>query len=257
MRTRRIAAAMTAVSVAFMILIPREVAAQSRELRVLASDGVKAVMEELRPQCERAVGLPIRMEFNTSAALLQKIEAGEAFDVAILTTGLIGGLTQEGKIASGTRSDLARVGIGVGIRDGAPKPDISTAAALKRVLLNAKSVTYAHDGASRAYIEETYQRLGIVEDMKGKIILQDVPGRPQTFVAEGKAELVMTLVSEILPVPGIVLLGPLPAELQHYVAFAGGVGAHAPHAEAGQALLRFLSGPAAAPAFRAKGMEAR
>jgi molybdate transport system substrate-binding protein len=256
MKTRcSMAALKAAVTVGFIFVFARGVAAQAAHVNALVSNGVKAVIDELRPQCERAVGHPIDIEFNTSAALKQKIEAGDPFDFTILTTPLIDELTKEGKIEAGSRVDLARAGIGVGIRAGAPKPDISTPGAMKQTLLNAKAISYAAQGASRVYTEKMFDSLGIADQLKPKIILEERPGQPQIDVAEGKADLVMTLVSEILPVHGIELLGPLPAEFQHYISLAGGVGANAHDPETAKAVLKFLSGPEAAPVFKAKGME--
>lgn len=255
MKRRYSVAAVIAITIGFICLPAQRARAQAGHINALVSNGVKAVMEELRPQCERAVGHPIDMQFNTSAALKQKIEAGDAFDVTILTSDLIDDLTKQGKIASGTRVDLARSGIGVGIRAGAPKPDISTPEAMKQTLLNAKAISYAAEGASRVYIEKMFESLGIKDEVKPKVILEKQPGQPQINVAEGKADLVMTLVSEILPVHGIELLGPLPADFQHYVSLAGGVGAGAQDPEAAKSMLKFLSGPKAAPVFKAKGME--
>jgi len=256
MKTRySMVTAVVAVTVGFIFLSTRGAAAQSDHVNALVSNGVKAVMEALRPQCERAIGHPIDMQFNTSVALKQQIEAGDGFDVTILTSELIDDLTKQGKIEAGSRVDLARSGIGVGIRTGAPKPDIGTSGAMKQTLLNAKTITYAQEGASRVYIEKMFESLGIADQVKSKIILEMKPGQPQINVAEGKADLVMTLVSEILPVHGIELLGPLPADFQHYVSMAGGVGANAHDPQTAKAVLKFLSGPKAAPVFKAKGME--
>lgn len=234
----------------------RSDASQSARVRVLASDGVKEVMNELLPKCERAIGRPIDIQFNTSAVLKQRIDDGEAFDVAILTAGLIDDLIKKGKIAADTRSSAGRALIGVGVRSGTSKPDISTAEALKRVLLSAKSITYNQNGASRAVMEKIYNRLGIAAmDIEPKIMLQTVPGGPQESVAQGKAELVIALVSEILPVQGLDLLGTVPVELGPYIPFAGGVRTDSQNADASKALLKFISGPEAAPTFKAKGMD--
>ena len=230
-------------------------AAQTAEVHVLASNGIKAVVEELRPQAERAIGRPLAIEFNSSSALKQRIEAGEAFDVAILTSELLDELTKAGKIASGTGAGIARSGIGVGIRAGAAKPDILTAAALKQTLLKAKSITFAQDGASRAHIVKMLDRFGMADDVKSKIILEQGSTRAAARVADGSAELIMTLVSEILPAPGVELLGPLPAEVQNYVSMSAGVGAKARNADAAKALIKFLAGPSIAPTLKAKGME--
>ena len=114
-------------------------------IRVLASNGVKAVIEELQPQSEKAIGHPLSIQYNSTASLQQKIEAGEPFDVAVLTSEAIAGLVKAGKVAKGTSTELARCGVGVGVRAGAEKPDIHSSEALKRTLLDAKSVAYAED----------------------------------------------------------------------------------------------------------------
>jgi molybdate transport system substrate-binding protein len=256
MRIRTTATAVSIVVLGFACTAPQRVAAQPGEVRVVSSNGMRAVMEELRPRFEQAIGHPIAIEFSSAAALKKKIEAGEPFDFAVLTPEGIDDLIKQGKIAAGARADIARCGVGVGIRAGAPRPDISTPDALKRVLLSAKSITYAKDGASRILADKAFERLGIADILKPKIILGQ-GGETQTSVAEGKVELVLTLISEILPVPGIELLGPLPADVQGYVSFAGGVATNARNSESGKALLKLLSGPSAAPVIKAKGMEPR
>lgn len=255
MRTRSLA--ITAITIGFIFLFAQEAAAQITEIRVLASNAVKAVIEDIRPRCERTIGHPLAVQFNTTAALKEKIEAGEAFDVAIFTSEVIDDLIKEGKIAAGTRAEISRVGIGIGIRAGAPRPDISTPDALKQTLLKAKSITYTRNGASGVYNARMFDRLGIAGDLRPKIILQEESTRSAASVAEGQNELLITLISEILPVHGIELLGPLPAELQSYVGFAAGVSAKARNAEAGKALIEFFTSPALAPTFKATGMEPR
>src|SRR6202162_1998623 len=230
-------------------------AAQPAPIHVLVSNGVRAVVEDLQPQCEKAIGHPLMVEYSAAALLRQKVDAGEPFDVALLTTEATDELIKEGKVAADSRADLGRVGVGGGIRAGAPKPDISTPDALKRTLLNAKSITYAKDGAARVLIEKIYERLGIADQVKPKIVLQSVPGRPQTAVADGQAEMVMTLVSEILPVKGIELVGPVPKELQSYVSFRGGVSANTKNADASRAVVKFFTSSKSAPAYKARGLE--
>jgi molybdate transport system substrate-binding protein len=230
------------------------------QVRVLASNGMKAVLEDLRPQCERTSGsagsgITMNIEYATSASLKKRIDGGEAFDLAILTTDLIDQLIQTGKLSAGTRINLGRSGIGVGIRAGAPKPNIRTAEAFKRTLLTAKGVTYAHDGASRVYIERMFQRLGIADAMGPKVILEEGSTRATARVASGDAELVLTLVSEILPAPGVELLGPIPGEFQNYVGFAAGASSKSANAAVASGTIKCFSGPAVAPVLRAKGME--
>jgi molybdate transport system substrate-binding protein len=237
------------------VLLAASAVAQPAPIHVLVSNGVRAVMEDLRPQCEKAVGHPLTVEYSAAALLKQKVDAGEPFDVALLTTEVTDQLIKEGKIAADSLADLGRAGVGVGIRAGAPKPDISTPDAMKRALLNAKSITYAKDGAARVLIEKMYDRLGITSEVKPKIILQNVPGRPQTAVADGEVEMVLTLVSEILPVKGVELVGPVPKELQSYVSFRGGVSTNTKNSEASRAVVRFFTSSKAAPAYRVRGLE--
>lgn len=241
----------------FILLFAQALAAQNAAVGVLASNGVKGVMEEIVPQCERTVGHPLAMQFNTAAFLKERIEAGDAFDVALLTSEAIAGLSKEGKIAEGTRADISRVGIGIGIRKGAARPDISTPEAVKRVLLNAKSITYTPNGASAIWIGKMFEGLGIAEQLKAKIVPLQGADLTTASVAEGRTELVITLISEILTAPGIELLGPLPAQFQHYIGFAAGVSASAKNAAAASKVIQCFIGPAAAPAFKAKGMEPR
>jgi molybdate transport system substrate-binding protein len=224
-------------------------------VRVLSSNGVRSVIEALQPEIERAIGHALSFEFSTAASLKTKIEAGEAFDVAILTPALIDELIAQGKVAADSRVDVARAGVGVGARQGAPAADVSTPDALKSTLLKAKSVTFTADGQSRITIDRAFERLGIAMAMRPKTLLKG-PGEAPTAVAAGEAELVLTLMSEILPVPGLQLLGPFPADVQGYVSFTTGRSSNAKDADAANALLRHLSDPSVAAALKAHGLEA-
>ena len=243
-----------AIAVAFL-LTAFQLAAQNAPIHVLASNGVKAVIDELKPQAEKAVGRPLAIEFGTSSVVKTRIENGEAFDVAILTSDVIGDLAKAGKIAAGTQTEIARCGIGIGVRTGAAKPDIKTTDALTKALLATKSITYAQDGASAAHIVQMENKLGIADAMKSKTILEKGSVAANARVSDGSAGMILTLVSEILPAPGVQLVGPLPAEVQHYVNFATGIGASTKNADAGKALAKFFSSPAVAPTLKAKGME--
>jgi len=236
----------------FLAIYPA--AAQNAPVHVLASNGVKAVIDELKPQAEKAIGRRLTIEFGTSSVVKTRIEGGEAFDVAILTSDVIEDLAKAGKIAAGTRTEIARCGIGIGVRVGAAKPDIKTVDALKKTLLASKSITYAQDGASRAYILQM-DKLGITDAMKAKTILEKGSVASNARVADGSAEMILTLVSEILPAPGVQLVGPLPADVQHYVSFAVGIGPNSKNTDAGKALSKFFASPAVAPTLKAKGME--
>jgi molybdate transport system substrate-binding protein len=224
-------------------------------VHVLASNGMKAVVEELQPRCERTIGHPLSIEYDSTAALMKKIDAGETFDVVILTSEAVGQLVKEAKVTAGTRADFARSGIGLAVRSGSAKPDIGTPAALKRTLQSAASITYAQDGASRSYIDKMLERLGLAEEARAKSVLTQGSGPAMASVASGRAAIVMTLMSELLPVHGIDIVGPLPAELQNYVSFGAGAGVKASQPDGARALIAFLRSPEAAPVYKTKGME--
>jgi molybdate transport system substrate-binding protein len=233
---------------------PRDEASTSAAaVRVLSSNGVKGMLDDLQPEIERAIGHPLSIEFSTSTALKAKIDQGEPFDVAILVPTLLHELATQGHLVTDSQVSLARTGVGVGSREGTPKADVSTPDALKRTLLNAKSVAFTAEGQSRPFIEAAFDKLGIAEAMKPKVMLVGPAGGP-IAVAKGEAELV-TLTSEIVPVPGVQLLGPLPADLQQYVSFGAARSAHARDAAAAEALLRQLVGPAFTAALEPHGME--
>src|SRR5258708_26457257 len=191
--------AILAVTAGFIFLVPQKTPAQGTELLAFVSDGMKPSVEELVPQIEHAIGRKLTMQFNSSKALKDKIQSGEPFDVAILTSEIIDDLIKQGKVAPGSRTDIARTGMGVGVRAGAPKPDVSTPEALKRTLLSAKSITFNPSGASAPHVYDIFQRLGIAENVKSKLILKEnaEPGRPQMDAAEGKAALVLTFIPGI------------------------------------------------------------
>ena len=223
-------------------------------LRVFSSNGVKAIIEERRADIERAIGRTLTVEFSTAASLKTRIAGGDTFDVAVLTPALIDELSAAGAVDAGSRLDIARAGVGVGVRVGAPIPEIDTPEALKQALLAAGSVAFTAEGQSRATIDRAFARLGIVEAMRPKIVLKG-PGEAPAAVAAGEADLVLTLVSEILPVQGLRLVGPLPSELQDYVTFTAARSANASDAEGAAALLRYLSSEDLAVILPAHGLQ--
>ena len=228
--------------------------AGAAEVKVFSSVGVKVVTDELEPQFEKSTCHKAVVVFDGAGALKKKIEAGEAFDLAILTGPLIDDLIKTNKIAADSRKDIARAGVGIAVRKGAPKPDISTPEALKRTLLNAKSVVYAEGGASGTHFLSVLQKLGIAEEMKAKKQLVANPS-PIEVVAKGEAEIGVRLTSEILAVSGADLVGPLPGDLQNYTVLTAGTNVAAKEPAAAKALVDFLTGATAAPVIKAKGME--
>jgi molybdate transport system substrate-binding protein len=249
MRTRTIAAAVA--TLASVILAGMTHAA---EIHVLSTNGVKTVVEELAPQFEKATGHKLVVRFAPAAELKGEIEKGAAFDLAILTAAATDDLLRQKKLASATRADVAKSGAGVAYRKGAPRPDISNADAFKRTLLAAKSVAYVGVGATAANMTKIFERFGIAAEMKAKTRVLSGVSAPDA-VAKGEAELGFTQISEILPVAGAELAGPLPPEVQVYTVFAGAVGALARQPAAAESFLKFLTAPAASQVIKAKGME--
>jgi molybdate transport system substrate-binding protein len=257
LRTSTIAAVTFALAVGFISLFAQKTPAQGAEIRVFTSDGMKAALEELTPQIERSIGRQLATQFDSSKALRDKIESEVPFDVAILTSDVVDDLVKQGKIAAGTRVEIARTGMGIGIRAGAPKPDIGTPEALKRTLVGAKSITFNPIGASAEHINAMFVRLGIAENVKPKLILDSQAGGPQTNVVAGKAELVITPIPEIKFFKGVDLVGPLPADFQSYITFSAGVATNSHNTDAAKELIKIVTGPSAAPALKAKGVEPR
>jgi len=224
------------------------------EIKVLSGNGARGAIVELIARFERASGHKVNLEFHVNPEVKQKIEAGEAFDVAILNPPVLDDLIKQGRVVANTRAVIGRSGIGVGIRESAPKPDISSVAAFKRTLLNAKSVAYPADGASGKYFVSLVDRLGITAEMKTK--LRPMPGGYNVeVVADGAAELVVVVASRISGVPGVALVGRIPEELQTWIGFTAGVGTAAKQPEAARALVRFLTAPEAEPVIKSMGIE--
>jgi molybdate transport system substrate-binding protein len=245
-----------ALAVPILILFAHFGLAQS-PVRVLASNGMRTVVEQLQPAAEKTIGQDAAIEYNSTTGLKPKLESGQGYDVAIVTTEMMDALVKSGKIALKSRVDLARGAIGVGVRAGAPKPDIRTPDAMKQALLKVKAVSYAQDGASRPAIEKMFSQLGIADQMKPKILLELGSVRSAGRVTAGDADFVLTLASEILPIKGVELLGLLPEAYQGYVSFAAGVAANAVNPFQAGMLVKFLASPANASVYKAKGLEPR
>jgi molybdate transport system substrate-binding protein len=249
---------MTLLGVAMVLMAagaPRGAAAA--EIKVLTAGAFKQVLLVLVPDFEKQTGHKVILENDTVGALTKRIEGGEAFDLAVLTPAAVNDLSTKGKFVSGSRTNLGRVGVGVVVKEGAPKPDISSVDAFKKTLLAAKSVAYidpAAGGSSGIYVAGLLDKLGVAAAVKPKAKL--IPGGAVAeHIARGEAEIGIHQISEILPVKGITLVGPLPADIQNYTVYAAGLGANGKESEAAKALLKTLSGPAAADVLKSKGME--
>lgn len=232
--------------------------AEAAEVKVLSAGAVKAVAPALADAFQRETGHTVRIAFDTVGAL-RKRAATEPADVLILTDAAIDDLARQGIVVAESRKDLARVGIGVGVRQGAPLPDISTPEALKQTLLSAKSLVYmdpARGATSGIHFAGVLQRLGIADALKDRTLLWP-GGSSAEAVAKGQAELCVQQMSEILPVAGVTLVGPLPKDLQKVTTYSAGLGARSAAPDAARALIAFLARPAFKAKFSAAGLDYR
>jgi molybdate transport system substrate-binding protein len=227
-------------------------------IKVISGGAFKQVLNALAEQYESASGNTLDLTYRTVGQHLQLIKSGEeSFDVAVLTPDAIDGLIKDGKVVAGSRADLAKTGVGVVVKAGAPLPDIGCVDAFKRTLLAAKSVAYidpAAGGSSGIYVGKLLERLGIAAAVNAKAKLIH-GGAVADHIANGAAEIGIHQISEILPVKGAVLVGPLPADIQNFTIYAAGVGTAAKDSATASALVKFLAGPHAGPIIKAKGME--
>jgi len=244
---------LAAATIGFAFLLTHVVAAQAAEVKVIAGSAIRPVMQELAPEFERATGHKLVIWYGVTGPIRRRMAAGEAFDLAALGPTLMDEYIKDGRIAADTRTEIARDGIGVAGRAGAPKPDISSVDAFKRALLNAKSVAYNSEGGVGIHVVRIIERLGIAEQMTAK--LKPVAKGVSKAVAEGDAELGFAFTNSFQSVHGIELVGPLPAELQHYILVSAGVATAAKQPEAAKALIKFLRSPAAVAVIKAKDME--
>jgi molybdate transport system substrate-binding protein len=227
------------------------------EIKVLTAGAFKQVVLAMTPEFERRTGHRVVVDNDTVGALVKRVDRGEAFDVLIASPGAIDDAVKSGKIVPEGRAQLARVGIGVVVRAGAPRPDIGTVDAFKHALVEAKSVAYidpAAGGSSGIYLAKLFDRLGIADVVKAKARLVQ-GGAVAEHVARGEAEIGIHQISEILPVKGVTLVGPLPPDIQNFTVYAAGIGAASANADAARALVAFLAGDEATATLGTKGMQ--
>ncbi len=244
----------SAIYLGLALLCADVVAARAAEITVLSSTAVKTVFLELTPQFEKATGNKLNITFNASNLLKTDVDAGKSFDVIILTPGLINVLIKEGKVADGSAANIARAGIGVAVKKGALKPDISSVEAFKRALMNAKSIAYTTAGQSGLHFAKVIEKLGIADQVKAKGKTRP-GGAAGEFIVKGEADMAVQLITELMAVPGIEVVGPFPPEIQDYIVLTAGISANAKDKAAAQALIKFLTASSAVPVIKAKGME--
>ena len=228
-------------------------AAQTAEINAFATGAARRAYDTLAPRFEKATGHKLVTTFELPLALVKKIDAGEPFDVIILSYD-VEGLVKEGKVAADSRTVFGRIGIGVAVRTGAPKPDFSTVEAFKRSLLAAKSIATSGEGSSGRYVASLLDKLGIADQVKPKI-KSGGSGTSAILVSQGEVDFVVSGLPPLVGTPNIEWLGYLPPEINSWLAFTGGVGSKAKEAEAGRALLKFMTTPESLAVWKENGLE--
>jgi molybdate transport system substrate-binding protein len=233
-------------------------AAPAAEIEVMISTAMKAAIEEVAPPFERASGHVLRIVYGPSGGLARRFNGGEPADLIVVDSKVLDELIKQGKVAPG-RTDVARTGIGIAVRKGAPKPDVSSAEALRRALLAAKSIGHtapAGGGVTAAHIMGVFAKLGIAAEVAPKVKLAagGPDGRVSVLVSSGEAEIGLQLVSELMSNPEVEVIGMLPAELQLIATISAGIATAARQPEAAQALIRHLAAPAATAVYKSKGL---
>ncbi|MBL6081931.1 substrate-binding domain-containing protein [Belnapia sp. T18] len=227
-------------------------------IKVLCSIALQSAMDDLIPEFERSSGHKVTIDYANAGPVADRVQRGEAADVVISTVSLVDRLQAQGKVMAGALVVIARVGVGVFVRRGASKPDLSSAEAFKRSVLAARSIAYpdpAGGGASGIYMASLIARLGIAAEIAPRTKLAASAEALFAGVASGEVDLGFNQISEILAQPSIELAGPLPADIQNYTQFTPGIVAGSSQAEAGRALIRLLSSPAAQTVLKAKGFD--
>ena len=231
--------------------------ASAAEIKVLTAGAYKQVVLALVPAFEQQTGHKVSVDNGTAGELQKRIDGGEAFDVAVISPVVVEALIDKGRIMRGSRQDLATVGVGVVVKEGTPKPDIGTVEAFKQAMLAAKSVAYIDPksgGTSGTYVDKLIDRLGIGDAVRAKAKLK-MGGYVADLVVSGEAEIGLHQISEIVPVKGAVLVGPLPKDIQNITTYAAGLSTTTKNQDAAQALIKVFSGPEAAKLLKSKGME--
>jgi molybdate transport system substrate-binding protein len=232
---------------------------QAAEIQALITTAMKAAIDDLVPKFERDTGNTVAVSFGPSGGISRRFIGGEPADAIIIDSGALDDLIRQGKVLPGATA-IASTGIGICVRKGAPRPDVSTPEALKRALLAAKSIAHtapAGGGITAAHIMKLFERLGIAAEVTPKVKLAagGPNGRVSVLVSSGEAEIGLQQVSELMSNPGVDVIGMLPAELQQITTYAAGIAASAKEPEAAKALIQALTAPAAAPVFKAKGLD--
>ena len=233
---------------------PQGVSSNSGELRVFTTRSIATVLTKIGADFERRIGRKLSITTDVAIRMVRRINAGEPFDLLVAAPLQIDELIRAGKIISETRTDLARSGIGVAVRTGAPKPDVSSVDAFTDALIAARSIAYLKEGQSGIYVAGVLERLGVADKLRSKLTLPETDIVSE-LVGRGEIELGIVVITQILTTPGVELAGPLPPEIQSYIKFVGGISANSKSIDAAKELMAFLKTPAAISVMRSQGME--
>ena len=241
------------VAVILSLALSTMTSAQAVELKLIAGGSLTGLLKELGPQFEKTTGHKLAIHFDSTPNIIARINSGAPFDLAAVPVDVFKDATAQGHFAPGPMVDIARVGYGIIVRTGAPKPDISTPDAFRKALLDAKSIASVPASAAGAYIAKVYERLGIAEDMKAKTRVQSAPTAIAPAVAKGDAELGIFL-TNVLNAAGVELVGPFPADLQQELLFSAAVAADSKETDAAKAFIDYLRTPPVTAAIKAAGL---
>ncbi|MDB5578427.1 MAG: hypothetical protein JWR80_3603 [Bradyrhizobium sp.] len=244
---------LTAAASMFGVALMVSPVAEAAELKVIAGGSMTASMNALGPEFEKATGHKLVTHFDSTPNIITRVTSGTPFDMVVVPVDVFRDAAAKARFAQGPTFDIARVGYGVIVRSGTPKPDISTPDTFKKALLDAPSVAFLPTSAAGAYVLRTFERLGIGEAMKAKTRVQETPAQIATAVAKGEAELGIFL-TNVLIAPGVELIGPFPGDLQQELVFTAAIAADSKEADAAKALIDYLRTPAATAVIKAKGM---
>jgi molybdate transport system substrate-binding protein len=241
------------IAATFVLALAMAPAARAAELRVLAGGAMTSVWADLQPKYEQASGHKLEIFFGTTPNLIKEATSGKVFDLGIVPVEVMQDAAARARFAAGATIDVARVGLGVAVRAGAARPDITTPDTLKASLIRAQSIATLPASAAGAQVMKTFERLGVSDAIKGKLQAKAAPAEVVQAVAKGEAELGVFLVN-VLTAPGLDVVGPFPAELQQEIVFTAAPALDTTHAEAAKALIAYLKSPEAIAIIKARGM---
>jgi molybdate transport system substrate-binding protein len=247
-----------AAFLAFVLAMLLGGTASAAELRVFSPNALHPVLDQVIGEFEKTSGHKVNVLYDNAGAIAKRVRGGETADMIITSVTLLAALEQEGKIQAGSATPVARTGVGIVVRAGAPKMRIATAEDFKRALLAAKTVTYADPaggGAAGIHVAAVIEKMGIAGQLKPKLRLGKGGDVAAVTLAQGEGAIGMTQISEIVGKPGADFVGPLPEEIQNYTVFAAGIGTGSKQGAPGNAFIKFLKGSSAAAAMKAKGMQ--